>query len=151
MKTVLIVDDEPDIRLLMDRILRERGYSTLLAENGEEALALIARQPIELIICNMRMPRMSGPALHGLLADFCPELAHRMVFCSGDIAGPTSHQFLQSVEVPWIAKPFDLGEFLELVEVCAGAPITLGTRAAEAIAAMGNAPDSRQLLATGPT
>jgi len=122
---VLIVDDEPDIRILISRILRDRGYSVLLAKDGEEALSHVARDPIRLILSNIRMPRMSGFTLYDHIADICPMLLQQFVFCSGDIASEESYQFIRDAGVPWLAKPFDLDELLEIVERHVGAPIAL--------------------------
>lgn len=125
---VLVVDDEPDIRILISRILRERSYSVLLAKDGEEALSQIARDPIRLILSNIRMPRMSGLTLYDHIADICPSLLRQFVFCSGDIANEESYQFIRDAGVPWLAKPFDLDELVEIVERHVGAPIALEAR-----------------------
>jgi CheY-like chemotaxis protein len=133
---ILLVDDEPDIRRLMHRVLRERDFSVLEAGDGEEALAQIARHPIRLIISNIRMPHLSGLSLYAHLAELCPTLASRIVFCSGDIAGEESHRFLQRTEAPWLIKPFDLDDLLDLVTRHCGAPIQVDAATARQIEAL---------------
>ena len=130
---ILLVDDEPDIRKLMRRVLREQDFSVLEAGDGEEALARIARHPIQLIISNIRMPRMSGLNLYTYLAEICPAVVERIVFCSGDIAGEDSCRFLARTKAPWLTKPFDLDDLMELVERQRGAAIQVDATVARQI------------------
>ncbi|AZE83894.1 diguanylate cyclase/phosphodiesterase [Pseudomonas orientalis] len=58
--TLLIVDDEPQIRKLLETLLQHEGYQTLSASNGEEALQLVAQQPPDLILLDIMMPGMDG-------------------------------------------------------------------------------------------
>ncbi len=58
--TILIVDDEPQNRKLLEALLRPEGYLTQSAANGEEALALIAERPPDLILLDVMMPGMDG-------------------------------------------------------------------------------------------
>lgn len=125
---VLIIDDEPDIRALMGRILRERGYSTVEACDGEEALTHLARLPISLVICNLRMPRLSGAVLFDLIQRVCPPLAERFFFCTGDIASKEALQFLSRTGQPYLFKPFDVAHFIELVEQTVQAPVVVDAR-----------------------
>ncbi len=57
---ILIVDDEPGLRHTLSRILSDEGYTTLTAGDGEQALALLAQEPVDLVLCDLRMPRMDG-------------------------------------------------------------------------------------------
>ena len=58
--TLLIVDDEPNVLKLLETLLQHEGYQTLTASSGEEALALVARQPPDLILLDIMMPGMDG-------------------------------------------------------------------------------------------
>jgi len=58
--TILIVDDEPQNRKLLEALLRPEGYRTQTAASGEEALASIAREPPDLVLLDMMMPGMDG-------------------------------------------------------------------------------------------
>jgi CheY-like chemotaxis protein len=111
MPTVLVVDDEEPLRLFMARVLEDEGYQVLLAENGVEALDLLAQPSprIDLVVTDVLMPRMTGPELVARLAAQRSQL--RVLFVSGghdrsDVAGP----------VLW--KPFlpnDLSEMARLL------------------------------------
>ncbi|SDR23044.1 EAL domain, c-di-GMP-specific phosphodiesterase class I (or its enzymatically inactive variant) [Pseudomonas grimontii] len=58
--TLLIVDDEPQVRKLLETLLQHEGYQTLSAGSGEEALQLVAKQPPDLILLDIMMPGMDG-------------------------------------------------------------------------------------------
>jgi diguanylate cyclase len=57
---ILIVDDEPDNRMLLEIIMRSEGYTTVCAASGEEALATVASHPPDLILLDLMMPGMDG-------------------------------------------------------------------------------------------
>lgn len=60
-KTVLIADDEPHIRRLIEFTLRKAGFSKFLfAQNGAEALAIVGRRQVDLITLDQRMPELNG-------------------------------------------------------------------------------------------
>ena len=63
-KTVLVVDDDPDVRLFSVTVLEEHGYTPLEAANGEEGLKMIKEQKPDLIILDVLMPRQSGIRLY---------------------------------------------------------------------------------------
>jgi DNA-binding NtrC family response regulator len=60
-EAILVVDDEKSVRSLLDRILRSKGYANvLLAENAERALELIGKEPVSVVLTDVRMPGMDG-------------------------------------------------------------------------------------------
>jgi CheY-like chemotaxis protein len=62
--TILVVDDEPDYRLVMRSVLMTEGWNVVLAEHGEDALAKLAEGPVDLVIADIYMPIMDGIKLH---------------------------------------------------------------------------------------
>ena len=64
---ILIVDDQPLTRELMTLIVQAQGYKTLVATNGEEALAIAAKRPVDLVILDVVMPGMDGFEVAGRL------------------------------------------------------------------------------------
>jgi twitching motility two-component system response regulator PilH len=63
-RKVLVVDDDPDVRLFSVTVLEENGYTPLEAANGEEGLKVIKKEKPELIILDVLMPRQSGIRLY---------------------------------------------------------------------------------------
>jgi len=60
MKTILVVDDEDPIRLLLQEELTEAGYKVLTADNARDALNLVQGEALDLVILDIRMPGMDG-------------------------------------------------------------------------------------------
>lgn len=60
---ILVVDDEPILARLLQRTLQSNGYAVTVAGNGREALAQLDLSPVDLVISDVRMPVMDGPAL----------------------------------------------------------------------------------------
>ncbi|MEE4607318.1 MAG: response regulator [Desulfobacteraceae bacterium] len=63
-KKVLVVDDDPDVRLFNTTVIEECGYSALEAENGEEGLAKVKKDRPDLVLLDVLMPRQSGIRLY---------------------------------------------------------------------------------------
>ena len=63
-KRVLVVDDDPDVRLFTTTVLEENGYVPLEAENGEDGLRMIRSEQPDLVILDVLMPRQSGIRLY---------------------------------------------------------------------------------------
>lgn len=60
MVKLLVVDDDPHIRELVSVFLRKEGFEIIEAEDGEQALAVLEREPVDLVILDIMMPRMDG-------------------------------------------------------------------------------------------
>ena len=57
---ILIVDDEPSMRELLDIVLRREGHEVFTASNGKAAVEILEREPIDLLVSDIKMPDMSG-------------------------------------------------------------------------------------------
>ena len=68
-ETILIVDDEKNILDLYDQELQDEGYSTFLAQNGKECLKIIKHETLDLIVLDIRMPKMDGLEAIGNIID----------------------------------------------------------------------------------
>jgi two-component system NtrC family sensor kinase len=111
---VLIVDDESAIREALKRFFARAGWQVSEAPSGAAALALIkggSRGPADfsLIISDLRMPGISGIALHDWLAATRPDLIARFVVSTGDVASPEAAAFVARARCPVLEKPFDFG------------------------------------------
>ena len=107
-ETVLIVEDDEDLRPLMGQALKKQGYKTLEAENGEEGLLLFDqhRRDINLIVTDIVMPKMSGFELTDLLMPLCPQL--KVLYISGYPDDPSLEKRQLSPNGNFIPKPFSL-------------------------------------------
>lgn len=104
-ETILVVDDEQDVRGAIAGILRELGYQVLEASSGPEALDLCARYrgTIHLLLTDLIMPGMTGRQLSDTLSALRPGL--NVVFMSGYIDG--SRQEIHEPGLQYVQKPVD--------------------------------------------
>ena len=114
-KRILVVDDEEDVAGVLGRFLAQEGYEVLVAHSGAEALALLEEiqgslEGLDLILSDIKMPGLSGPALYERLRRQAPELAQRVLFITGDTLDRRTQAFLRRVRLPYVRKPFDLEE-----------------------------------------
>jgi len=82
---ILIVEDDEAIRRPMARFLAWRGAEVLEARDGQEGLGRLGQWPADVILADVRMPRMDGIELYHRLEDGRPDLAARVMFLSGDL------------------------------------------------------------------
>jgi len=115
---LLVVDDEETIRLALAKFLRLRGYEVHTAGTGVEALALLAAGPYEAMLCDVRMPGMSGVDLVPHAIDTCPDLAVLMLSAVNDAA--TATQALTRGALDYVTKPVELGDLQAAVERALG-------------------------------
>jgi PAS domain S-box-containing protein len=105
LRRALIVDDEAPIRRLLGRLLERRGFEVLEADTAEAALSVDQPERINLVVCDLRMPGLSGVALYRRLVDLSPALRTRFLFISGDTA-PAERDQPEVAHVPFLGKPF---------------------------------------------
>ncbi|HAN48904.1 MAG TPA: hybrid sensor histidine kinase/response regulator, partial [Nitrospira sp.] len=105
-ETILLVEDQHAVRLLLTQALSDYGYTLLEASSGQEALRLVAaaRTPIHILLTDVVMPQMTGPALAEHLRRQWPEL--RVLFMSGYAEGSVLPTFLTEPGTGFIQKPF---------------------------------------------
>ena len=113
---ILVVDDEESVRALFRRLLRQEGHEVHLAASGVEALQALARASYDLIICDVKMPGMDGKALYYRVMELYPELAPRILFITGDVIATDTQQFLDETGNPYVSKPFEINQFLQVVQ-----------------------------------
>ncbi len=111
--TVLVVDDEPDIRYLLRVTLEEAGYGVVEAAHGEAALAQVRRSPPQLVLTDWMMPRMNGDELIERLRADESTKAIPIVLVSGTRSGQAKADAV-------LPKPFDPGRLIVLADKLTG-------------------------------
>jgi CheY-like chemotaxis protein len=122
----LIVDDEVPIRRLLTRLLLRRGFDVSEADSGEAAMVMSEQARFSIVLCDVRMPGMSGPELYRELTSKDPKLARGFVFITGDKSPVDVVEALR--DVPVLEKPFtsaDLNAVLDRIGI--GAVMVGGT------------------------
>jgi two-component system, cell cycle sensor histidine kinase and response regulator CckA len=114
-QTILIAEDEPAIRSLLQRVLRGRGYRVIAAASGEEALRAVAGHdgPIHLLVSDVVMAGMTGPQLAARLAELHPETVP--LFLSGYTDEAVLRLGVAAGRVAFLQKPFTHTTFLDKV------------------------------------
>jgi len=112
MSTVLVVDDHQDIRFLFEVELSFGDHRVLQAEDGDEALEVLAREPVDLMLLDIMMPKVSGDEV---LRRLGPDFDTPIVVVTGKEAELYA-EYLELGAVDAVTKPFDMGRVLDLVE-----------------------------------
>jgi CheY-like chemotaxis protein len=114
MATILLIDDEDQVRMLFQVALEGAGYRVLTADNGPHGLRLLQHQEVDLILVDIFMPEMDGLELIPLLRKTRP--ACKIIAMSG---GSWEWDYLDSAKQlganDTLKKPFSLQELLDVV------------------------------------
>jgi len=102
----LVVEDEPTVAQLIVDVLREEGHHVDAVLKSQEGLALLSRGEYDLVICDLRMPRLDGPAFYDALVRAASPMKDKIIFVTGDTLAPRTLRFLESKSLPYLAKPF---------------------------------------------
>jgi DNA-binding NtrC family response regulator len=116
--TLLIVDDEPAILKALQRIVRDEGYRVLTAPDGEEALRMVAAEPVDVVLSDMDMPGMNGLDLMVRLRRNHPAAVRLLLTGRGTLAAAVGA--INDGEVyRFMTKPWDIDELREVLRQAA--------------------------------
>jgi two-component system NtrC family sensor kinase len=119
---LLFIDDEPVLRSGLQAFGEMRGFTVITAADGVEGLEMVQREPLDAVVCDLRMPGMDGPAFHEILRRERPGLAARTVFITGDVVTTTG--WPSPIKQPVLTKPFAFEKLEEtLVALMRGVPV----------------------------
>jgi signal transduction histidine kinase len=110
--SVLLVEDEPALAQAVADGLADAGFVVDRAGDGEEALARVGARTYDLVVCDLKMPRVDGMTFYRAIAATKPSLARRVIFVTGDVVGAEAERFLEETGCRWLAKPFRLADLL---------------------------------------
>lgn len=103
---ILAVDDEPPLLELLRRVLGRFGYIVDTAQDGKVGLEKLKENSYDLVICDVLMPDILGPALYEQAIKQFPHLRQAFIFVTGNVVDPDTRIFLENSGAPWLAKPF---------------------------------------------
>lgn len=108
---IVVVDDDDYVREVTEMVLAGAGHSVRATANGLEALRWLEEEPWDLLILDLRMPEIDGPALYREVLARWPRAASHVLFVSGMTEQPPD----PPLDVPVLVKPFSLEELLAAV------------------------------------
>ena len=114
MKTILIVDDQPGIRMLLEEVFSKEGFETLSAANGREALEIFSVKRPELVLLDMKIPGMDGIEILKQLKQECEGVKVVMMTAYGELDLIEEAKTWGAVR--HFTKPFDVFELRETVK-----------------------------------
>ncbi len=116
-KQILIADDEANLRRVLGAQLQRDGYDVLFAEDGEQALAMLSDHHVDLVISDLRMPKLDGMQLLKRVVENKPELPVIIITAHGTV--DTAVEALKLGAFDYVTKPFDRHEFKHVVDKAA--------------------------------
>lgn len=114
---ILVVEDEPVIGHVCQRVLASQGFSVDVASDGKKAIDSLHDRYYDLCILDLRMPGIDGIQLYKYLTDNDHELSQSVIFTTGDITGSEAAKFLSSSGKVYLQKPFTPRELITAVEL----------------------------------
>jgi len=120
---ILVVDDEPHILHYMRATLESWGHTVEVASDGAYALERALAGPFDVIICDLRMPHLSGRDMYMKLVRQDPRVAEHIIFATGDTVRGDTLQFLDGLGRPYLHKPFTLAELRAVLGHAARQPV----------------------------
>jgi signal transduction histidine kinase/CheY-like chemotaxis protein len=114
--TILVAEDDPQVREMITETLTKSGYAVIMAQNGLEAFSLYkaSSRPVDLVILDLVMPQMGGKECYYRLKSLNPKL--KILVMTGFTADGSAEEFRREGASGVIIKPFELQEFTEIIQ-----------------------------------
>jgi signal transduction histidine kinase len=107
---ILVVDDEKIIREGCNRVLTGKGYDVITAENGQAALDILANEPLDIILLDLKMPVMGGEELLEITGEKYSDIP--VIIITGHGTVDTAVECMKKGAYDFITKPFQIDQFL---------------------------------------
>jgi signal transduction histidine kinase/CheY-like chemotaxis protein len=116
----LVVEDELALGEAVAAALADEGFKVDRAGNGEEALVRLRERHYDVIICDLKMPKVDGMMFFSEISAKMPHIARRLIFVTGDVAGTEAERFLEESGCRWVPKPFRLRDLVRIARETLG-------------------------------
>jgi len=124
---ILVVDDEDNLRDVLVEVLRRDGHEVDSAVDGAEGLRRVEERRYDLVVTDLRMPGLEGPALYRALRARYPEQPPRVIFMSANTGIDEYASFLAETGEPALEKPFNRTDMRQAVlQVLPPSPLASG-------------------------
>src|SRR3989339_1924448 len=112
--TVLVIDDEQDLREMLSFTLMNEGYNVLTAANGKLGVEKAEKEDVDVVISDIKMPEMDGITVLGKIKEIKPEV--EVIMATGYGTMETAIESLRKGAFDYINKPFNIDELLIVIE-----------------------------------
>ncbi|NKB59765.1 MAG: PAS domain S-box protein [Alphaproteobacteria bacterium] len=117
---ILVIDDEPDVAKVLSELLAADGHTTTVALSGEDGLRIVEKQEFDVVLCDIRMPKLDGPGFYRAMVQIRPNMVSRLAFVTGDYLSQHALRFLEGSGCPHIEKPATPEDLRQLIEDLCG-------------------------------
>ena len=107
---IIVIDDEKAIRDGCHRVLTGKGYEVITAENGQIALDILDREPIDIILLDLKMPVIGGEKVLEITREKYPDIP--VIIITGHGTVDTAVVCMKNGAYDFITKPFQIDQFL---------------------------------------
>jgi two-component system NtrC family response regulator len=112
-KNILVVDDEENIREIITEFLDTLGYNVISARDGEEALRMCTKYSFDLVITDIRMPKLNGLKLLQMLKQIFPTLP--VILMTGYQPSKSQEEAMTTKADAYLLKPFSLSSLRDIL------------------------------------
>lgn len=112
--SVLVIDDEPDVRDTLKNILERKGYSVLAAQDGQEGIKIVENQDVTVVICDIAMPKMDGLEFLKHVHDF--KFKAEVVMITGQSSLDRCVEAIEYGACGYLIKPLKMDDILDSVK-----------------------------------
>jgi two-component system, NtrC family, sensor kinase len=125
-RRILVVEDEPTVASLVADVLREEGHDVETLLDSVAALERLNREDFDLLICDLKMPKLDGRALYEDALRRGRTSRDRVLFITGDTLRPRTLDFVERSSLPYLAKPFLVDELTRVVRTVLSRSVGIG-------------------------
>ena len=116
LKAILVVDDDRQLASALQWILAEENYLVDVAFDGEQAILKVKAHQYDIVICDLKMPRLRGDEFYLRVKEIRPHLGDHFIFITAFAAEPHIAKFLNDHEVKYLVKPFPVQGLISCVK-----------------------------------
>ena len=116
LKAILVVDDDRQLASALQWILAEENYLVDVAFDGEQAILKVKAHQYDIVICDLKMPRLRGDTFYLQVRELSPHLADHFIFITAFATDPKIARFLDEHEVKYLVKPFPVQGLIDCVK-----------------------------------
>ncbi len=121
MKRILVIEDQAEMRKLIQAMLTNQDYEVVAAVDGRAAIQHLAQGEFDVILVDLILPDVRGEMVIQWVLNNRPQSKPRLLVTTGAVLTPGLEAMLEGLRVPILRKPFDKGELLAAVGAIAGA------------------------------